>query len=70
MQSDDSAIIDPEMRRDFEAALRRPLRTRLDFAFIKTPLPVIDDEPYRTFDTMEDYRRWCRAALPAWLGYD
>ena len=31
--------------------------------------PVMDDAPYRTFDTMEDYRRWCEENLPDWLGY-
>jgi hypothetical protein len=61
--------INPEWLRDFEAAVARPLRQRLDYAFLRTPQPVIDDEPYRTFDTLEDYRRWCREALPAYLGY-
>jgi hypothetical protein len=61
--------IDPEWLRDFEAAARRPLRQRIDYAFVMTPKPVIYDTPYRVFDTMEDYRRWCRTALPGWLGY-
>jgi len=38
------------------------------YAFIKTYKPVLDDAPYRAFDTMEDYRRFC-ASLPRWLGY-
>jgi hypothetical protein len=54
---------------DFEAAARRPLRTRMRYAFIKTYKPVLDDAPYRSFDTMEDYRRWCEHNLPDWLGY-
>ena len=29
----------------------------------------LDDEPFRAFDTMADYRRWCEASLPNWLGY-
>jgi hypothetical protein len=61
--------IDPEWLRDFESSLRRPLEERFDFAFISTRKPVIDDRPYRTFDTMEDYRRWCREELPSFLGY-
>jgi hypothetical protein len=44
---------------EFEAAARRPLATRLRYAFIRTYKPVLDDAPYRAFDTMEDYRRWC-----------
>jgi hypothetical protein len=54
---------------EFEAAARRPLRTRLDYSFIKTYKPVMDDASYRSFDTMEDYRRWCEENLPRWLGY-
>ncbi len=54
---------------EFEAAARRPLATRLHYAFIRTYKPVLDDEPYRAFDTMEDYRRWCQEHLPDWLGY-
>jgi len=30
---------------------------------------VLDDAPFRAFDTMEDYRRWCEENLPDWLGY-
>ena len=54
---------------EFEAAARRPLRTRMKYAFIKTYKPVLDDARFRSFDTMEDYRRWCEENLPDWLGY-
>ena len=54
---------------DFEAAARRPLETRLRYAFVKTYKPVLDDARFRSFATMEDYRRWCEAELPSWLGY-
>lgn len=54
---------------EFEAAARRPLRTRFRYAFIHTYKPVLDDAPFRAFATMEDYRRWCEANLPDWLGY-
>jgi len=54
---------------DFEAAARRPLEVHLRNSFIKTYKPVLDDVPYRSFDSMEEYRRWCEANLPAWLGY-
>jgi len=54
---------------EFEAAARRPLETRLRYSFIRTYKPVLDDAPYRAFDTMEDYRRWCDETLPDWLGY-
>lgn len=58
-----------EWLEEFEAAARRPLRQRFRYAFIKTYKPVLDDAPYRSFDTMSDYRRWCEENLPDWLGY-
>ena len=39
---------------EFAAAARRPLEQRLKYAFIKTYKPVMDDEPFRAFDTMAD----------------
>ena len=58
-----------EWLEEFEAAARRPLEVRLRYAFIKTYRPVMDDESFRAFDTMENYRRWCEENLPRWLGY-
>lgn len=54
---------------EFEAAARRPLALRMRYAFIRTYKPVLDDADYRSFDSMEDYRRWCQENLPGWLGY-
>lgn len=54
---------------EFEAAARRPLRMRVKYAFIHTHKPVLDDAKYRSFETMEQYRRWCEEHLPEWLGY-
>lgn len=54
---------------EFEAASRRSLPTRFRYAFIRTHKPVLDDEPFRAFDTTADYRRWCEENLPDWLGY-
>ena len=61
--------IDPEWLAEFEAAAKRPLRQRLKYAFIKTYKPVLDDAPYRTFETTAEYRKWCEENLPSWLGY-
>jgi hypothetical protein len=63
------AAIPSDWLAEFEAAAKRPLETRMKYAFIKTYKPVLDDAPYRSFDTMEDYRRWCEENLPDWLGY-
>jgi hypothetical protein len=54
---------------EFEAASRRPLPLRMRYAFIRTYKPVLDDAPFRAFETMADYRAWCEAHLPEWLGY-
>jgi hypothetical protein len=54
---------------EFEAAARRPLPQRFRYAFVRTYKPVLDDARYRSFDSMEDYRRWCEENLPDWLGY-
>ncbi len=58
-----------QWRAEFEAAARRPLRTRFRYAFIHTYKPVLDDAPYRSFETTAEYRAWCDANLPGWLGY-
>jgi hypothetical protein len=59
----------PELLAEFEANARRPLKTRMRYAFIRTYKPVLDDARYRSFDSMEEYRRWCNEELPEWLGY-
>ena len=61
--------IPPEWLAEFEAAAARPLETRFRHAFIHTHKPVMDDAPFRAFDTTAEYRRWCEENLPDWLGY-
>ena len=63
------AAIPREWLEEFEAAARRPLWQRLKYAFIRTYKPVLDDQSFRAFDTMAEYRRWCEQYLPDWLGY-
>ena len=65
----ESGRIPADWLEEFEAAARRPLELRMRYAFIKTYKPVLDDAPFRAFDTMQDYRRWCEENLPDWLGY-
>lgn len=61
--------IPKEWLEEFEAAARRPLAVRMRYAFIHTYKPVLDDSSYRSFETMEEYRKWCEENLPEWLGY-
>ena len=65
----DRPALDAEWLAEFEAAARRSLETRFRYAFIHTYEPVLDDATYRAFDTTADYRCWCEAHLPDWLGY-
>lgn len=58
-----------ELLAEFEAYAKRPLKTRMRYAFLRTYKPILDDARYRSFDTMEEYRRWCNEKLPEWLGY-
>ncbi len=58
-----------EWEAEFEAAARRSLPLRMKYAFIRTYKPVLDDAPYRSFETMAEYREWCQTNLPSWLGY-
>jgi len=66
---DEHGSVPAEWARDFEAAARRSLRQRLDYGFVKTFKPVLDEGRFRSFATLEEYRRWCEASLPSWLGY-
>jgi len=68
-QKASSDDIPPEWLAEFEAAAKRPLEERMRYAFIKTYRPVLDDAPFRAFDTMEEYRQWCERELPEWLGF-
>lgn len=66
---DESVGSSAERLAEFEAAARRPLVQRWQYAFIRTYKPVLDDARFRAFDTMADYRRWCEENLPRFQGY-
>lgn len=66
---DDKPEIPPDWLAEFEAAAKRTVEQRIRYGFVRTNKPVLDDATYRSFDKMEDYRRWCEAHLPDWLGY-
>ena len=56
-----------EWEREFDAAARRSLRERMEYSFIYTYKPILDDAKFRSFDTMKEYREWCRKNLPEYL---
>jgi ribosome modulation factor len=57
------------LKKEFELALKRKVRERLERGFIRTYKPVMDDASYRIFNRMKDYKHWCGKKLPIWLGY-
>lgn len=60
---------DEMIKKEFGLSLKRGVRDRIRRGFIKTYKPVMDDESYRIFTTMKEYKDWCAKALPKWLGY-
>jgi len=58
---------------DFKAQCKRSIgrsvEERMRYGFYYVYKPVMDDADWRSFDSMEEYREWCRANLPAYLGY-
>jgi len=69
MKATEGPGISGDLLAEFEAAACRPLPVRMRYAFIQTYKPVLDDASFRAFDTTQDYRAWCEANLPDWLGY-
>ena len=49
--------------------MQRPLDLRERYGFVSIYKPVLDDAPYRVFNTTAEYRRWCDENLPRYLGY-
>jgi hypothetical protein len=47
----------------------RPLALRIKYGFNRVYKTVLDDTPWRSFDSMAEYRAWCEANLPEYLGY-
>jgi len=47
----------------------RPLALRIKYGFNRVHKPVLDDAPWRSFDSMAEYRAWCEANLPGYLGF-
>ena len=61
--------VDPELEKQFDAARARGLEQRIEYSFFKTYKPVMDDSPFRAWNTTAEYREWCDRNVPRWLGY-
>jgi hypothetical protein len=58
-----------QLKLDMEDTLSRTAEERIELGFIPMSMPIIDEVPYRIFDSMDEYRRWAAEELPPWLGY-
>lgn len=47
----------------------RPLEERIRYGFYRAYRPVMDDAPWRSFNSTAEYRKWCEENLPEYLGY-
>lgn len=58
-----------DFREQCRRQLERSVEERIKYGFFKNYKPVLDDVPYRSFEKMEDYRKWADENLPRYLGY-
>jgi hypothetical protein len=58
-----------EFRDQCRRQMQRPIEQRIKYGFCRMYKPVLDDAPWRAFDTTKEYRAWCAAHLPDYLGF-
>jgi hypothetical protein len=58
-----------QLRLDFIDGLSRTVEDRISLGFIPLRIPVMDEMPYRIFETVAAYRTWSEDKLPRFLGY-
>ena len=63
------ATDEEQLRLDFMDGLSRTAEDRISLGFVPFKIPVIDEMPYRIFETMAGYRKWSEKELPRFLGY-
>jgi hypothetical protein len=49
--------------------MARPLEARMKYGFCRVHRPVLDTPGVRVFSSTKEYREWCAANLPAYLGF-
>jgi hypothetical protein len=60
---------DEAFRDQCRRPMDRPLALRIKYGFNRVYKPGLDDAPWRSFKSMAEYRVWCAANLPDFLGY-
>jgi hypothetical protein len=68
MQQTDELAMEA-FREQCRRQMGRPLELRIKYGFCRTHKPVLDNAPWRSFDSMADYRSWCETNLPEYLGF-
>ena len=68
MKHDEARSLE-EFREECRRQMERPLATRIKYGFYRVHKAVADDAPWRSFDSMAEYRAWCESNLPDYLGY-
>lgn len=58
-----------EFKEECGRNIRRSVADRIRYGFSHDYKPTLDKAPWRSFDSMEEYRRWCGENLPMHLGY-
>ena len=58
-----------EFREQCRRQMQRPLALRIRYGSCRLHKPVLDDAPWRSFNSLAEYRAWCEASLPEYLGY-
>jgi hypothetical protein len=58
-----------DFREQCRRSLQRTVEERMRYGFNYVYKPVLDDAEWRSFDSMQQYREWCRKHLPKYLGY-
>jgi hypothetical protein len=66
-QTDEQA--EEAFREQCRRQMDRPLALRIKYGFCRTYKPVLDDAPWRAFNSTAEYRAWCAENLPEYLGY-
>ena len=63
------AQAEAEFREQCRRQMDRPLACASSTASAAFHKPVLDDAPWRAFNTMAEYRAWCEEHLPDYLGF-
>ena len=59
----------PEFKEECKRTIRMSVDDRIRYGFTYEYKPILDDAPWRSFDSMQEYRRWCHENLPKYLGH-